>query len=361
MPDLYPLIRPLLWQLPPEVAHRLALASIARLPNALLPPKGSDTGLGLTVFGRSFPNPVGLAAGFDKHAEAVRALFALGFGFVELGGVTRRPQPGNPKPRLFRLAEDKAVINRMGLNSIGADAFCDALNAQMRTALPGPVAVNLGLNKDAEDPVGDYSALAARLAPSADILTINVSSPNTPGLRALQSPDKLVAILNGVRDAAQTAHNTRDPAVLIKIAPDLEEQDIADICAMAEREDVAGLVVSNTTVSRPTSLRSHQKTETGGLSGRPLFDVSTEVLRQVYGRTGGRIPLIGVGGIGSGQDAYAKIRAGASLVQVYSMLVYEGPALVGRIKGDLHACLVQDGFSAVSDAVGADHRRSVPS
>jgi dihydroorotate dehydrogenase len=356
VPNLYPLLKPLLWRFPPETAHRVALASIRAAPSFLLSSTGKDTGLDITVFGRRFSNPVGLAAGFDKHAEAVSALFALGFGFIELGGVTRRPQDGNPKPRLFRLAEDEAIINRMGLNSVGVETFAAALEKQAGQTDRGPVAVNLGLNKDTEDPVDDYSALAACLAPLADILTINVSSPNTPGLRALQNPDKLVAILNGVREAAQAVPNSKNPAVLIKLAPDLEDRDITEICRMAERERVAGLVVSNTTVSRPDSLASPHKSEAGGLSGRPLFDLSTGVLRRIFSETRGAIPLIGVGGIGSGRDAYAKIRAGASLVQVYSMLVYEGPGLIGRMKNELRACLERDGFSVLSDAVGADHR-----
>jgi dihydroorotate dehydrogenase len=356
VPDFYPLMKRILWRFDAEHAHGLALKGLCAAPGWCLPSPGSDAGLTSVMWGRSFVNPIGLAAGFDKHADAVPNLFRLGFGFVEIGGVTLHPQPGNPKPRLFRLAEDHAIINRMGLNSVGANVVAGSLARHRRKSLPGPVAVNLGLNKEASDPAADYAALASKLAPLAEILTINVSSPNTAGLRALQNPDKLIRIVEGVRKAAATAAGTLNPAILVKIAPDLAAGDVADICALAIREGFDGLVVSNTTTARPETLQSTARAEQGGLSGRPLFVASTALLKDVYARTEGRIPLVGVGGVSSAADAYAKIRAGASLVQLYSSLVFEGPALVGKIKTGLADLLEADGFASPTDAVGADHR-----
>ncbi|MBT5240963.1 MAG: quinone-dependent dihydroorotate dehydrogenase [Rhodospirillaceae bacterium] len=356
MPNFYPLIRPFLWVLDAEVAHGLALSALRAVPGWCLPFSGEDDGLETTVWGRSFSNPLGLAAGFDKHAQASSALYRLGFGFVEVGGVTLQPQPGNPKPRLFRLAADQAVINRMGLNSVGAEVVARNLSQHRQKVLPGPLAVNIGLNKDATDPPSDYGALARTLAPYSEILTINVSSPNTPGLRALQDPSKLMAIVNSVREAAETAPETLHPTVLVKIAPDLESADVADICDLAVRENFDGLVVSNTTVARPQTLQSPNSNEAGGLSGRPLFESSTALLRDVYFRTAGKIPLVGVGGVSSAADAYEKIKAGASLIQLYSALIFEGPALVGKIKTDLAQMLRADGFATVAEAIGVDHR-----
>lgn len=352
-------MKPFLWRFGAERAHGLALSALKNAPSWGLPQPGSDSGLGLSLWGHSFANPLGLAAGFDKHAEAIPGLFRLGFGFVEIGGVTLRPQAGNPKPRLFRLSDDQAVINRMGLNSVGADQVARALERHRSTTLAGPVVINLGLNKDADDPPKDYAALAAKMAPYAECLTINVSSPNTPGLRTLQEPDKLMKIVEGVRESVLVAPGTLKPSVLIKIAPDLTAADIDDMCALATKEEFDGLVVSNTTVARPETLQSPARTETGGLSGRPLFSKSTEVLRDVYAGTGGKIPLIGVGGVSSAADAYAKIKAGASLIQLYSALIFEGPALIGRLKSGLVTLLQADGFASVQDAVGADHRPGV--
>lgn len=355
MPDFYSLLKPLFWRMDPERAHGLALYGLRTAPGWALPNRGSDDGLEVQVWSHLFQNPIGLAAGFDKNAEAIGPLFKVGFGFVEVGGVTLRAQDGNPRPRLFRLTPDGAVINRMGLNSLGADQVAKTLAARSESSRPGPVAVNLGLNKESKEPAADYAALAQKLAPYADIMTINVSSPNTPGLRALQNPDALKAILDGVRDAASSAPDSRCSVVLVKIAPDLNPQDVEDLCALALREQLDGLVVSNTTVARPESLRSEARTETGGLSGKPLFDSSTALLREVYKQTGGSIPLVGVGGVSSGADAYAKIKAGASLVQLYSALVFKGPALVADIKAELRACLVADGFTSVAEAVGSEH------
>lgn len=359
MADLYPFLRPVLWRLDPERAHGLALFGLRVAPAWALPNPGSDEGLESTLWGRCFKNPIGLAAGFDKHADAMPALFQVGFGFVEVGGVTLNSQAGNPKPRLFRLAADDAVINRMGLNSVGADQVAATLASYGAKHRLGPVAINLGLNKDATDPPSDYGALARKLAPYADMLTINVSSPNTPGLRALQSPDALKAIVDAVRSAAESADQYPKPLVLVKIAPDLEPQDVNDLCAFAMTENLDGLVVSNTTIARSDSLTSPHRTESGGLSGRPLFARSTALLHEVYGQTNGSIPLVGVGGVSSGADAYAKIRAGASLVQLYSALVFHGPGLVAKIKAELKVLLMADGFTTVAEAIGADHRSGV--
>lgn len=356
MPDFYPLIKPLLWRLDPERAHGLALTGLRSAPPWALPNRGSDQALSIKVWGQEFGNPIGLAAGFDKHAEAVGPLFQVGFGFVEVGGVTLNPQAGNPRPRLFRLAKDEAVINRMGLNSVGADQVAKTLAEYSGRERPGPVVVNLGLNKEASDPPNDYGLLARALASYADIMTINVSSPNTPGLRALQNPDSLKAILNAVRDAVAASDQSRCGAILVKIAPDLGRDDVSDLCSLAKSEKLDGLVVSNTTVARPDSLISRDRVETGGLSGKPLFASSTALLREVYEQTNGAIPLIGVGGVASGADAYAKIRAGASLVQLYSALIYRGPSLVADIKSELRDCLAKDGFKTVEAAIGAEHR-----
>ncbi len=335
-----------------ERAHRLALLGLkSRLATFWYRPEVEDKILRQTVWNRTFPNPIGLAAGFDKNAVAYEEALDLGFGFVEVGGVTPLPQKGNPQPRLFRLEADRAVINRMGFNNEGMAVVARRLS---RRSGRGLVGVNLGKNKDQADPVADYATLAAALAPYADFLVINVSSPNTPGLRALQSAEPLIAIIRAAR--AAMAGLPKSPPLLFKIAPDLAPEDLAAVASAARAEAIDGIVVSNTTLSRPDTLRAPQKTETGGLSGAPVFALSTHVLSEMYKLTEGRIPLVGVGGVASGADAYAKIRAGASLVQLYSALVFEGPALVGRIKRELASLLARDGFASVADAVGADHR-----
>lgn len=348
---LYQWAFPLLDRIDPERAHRLAIAALktgliggARRPD---PPI-----LGQTVFGLAFPNPVGLAAGFDKDGEVHRQALGLGFGFVELGSVTPKPQPGNPRPRLFRGTADRAVINRMGFNNRGMAAM--AARLQGRDKARGIVGINLGKNKEQADAAADYAAGTTALGPLADYLVINVSSPNTPGLRALQSRDALAALIGAVLEArVQLACR---PPLLLKIAPDLTDADRQDIAEVALASGLDGLIVSNTTLARPPGLDPRFAQEAGGLSGRPLFAPSTEILRDIYRRTGGNLPIVGVGGIASAADVYAKIRAGASLVQVYSALVFEGPGLVRRIKAGLAALLARDGFANIGDAVGADHR-----
>jgi dihydroorotate dehydrogenase len=352
MPAFLDVAQRLLRLLPPETAHRLTLRALAHMPPALLGKATVDDPiLGTCVFGLDFPNPIGLAAGFDKNAETFAPVLRLGFGFVEIGSVTPRPQAGNPRPRLFRLAADGAVINRMGFNNDGLAAVQTRL-ARRPTASRGILGANLGKNKESADAAADYTAGVRALAPLADYLVINVSSPNTPGLRALQGRAPLEALLAAVR----AARGVEKPPLLLKIAPDLTEADKQDIAEVALAGGLDGLIVSNTTIARSPSLRGVAAKEVGGLSGQPLFQPSTAVLADMYHLTGGKLPLIGVGGISSGEEAYAKVRAGASLLQLYTALVYEGPGLIRRIKSDLAARLRADGFASIAEAVGADHR-----
>jgi len=355
--DLYKLIRPVLWGLPAELTHALTLLILRNFPQALLSDVDRSPMLETVLWGKCFANPIGLAAGFDKNGEIIRPSFALGFGFVEVGGITLYPQEGNSKPRVFRLKSDSAIINRMGLNSHGVQAVVKNIVSLGKKNLPGPLCVNLGLNKTSNSPQADYAALARRVAPFCDILTINVSSPNTPGLRKLQETDALAGIVQAVNNVSTTMSLEPRPVVLVKISPDLEIAQLQEICKLALSMDIDGLVISNTTVERPDTLTDLQRFEIGGLSGKPLFAGSTEMLRKTYELTDGKVPLIGVGGISSSIDAYKKIKAGASLVQLYSALVYEGPLLVRRINNGLTDLLKQDGFSNISDAVGLDHRK----
>jgi dihydroorotate dehydrogenase len=354
--DYYRLAGPLVRLLDPETAHSL---TVALLKTGLVPPQPrfDPPSLAMTLWGRHFANPIGLAAGFDKNAEVPDAMLGQGFGFVEVGTVTPRSQPGNPRPRMFRLPEDRAVINRMGFNNQGLEATAARLGRRQRVGIVG---ANLGKNKDTEDAAADYEKGAARLAPLADYLVINVSSPNTPGLRALQGRDQLESLVGRTRDALTKAMPKAAPPLLLKIAPDLGWEDLGDIATVALAGALDGLIVSNTTVARPDCLRSPFAKETGGLSGRPLFIPSTAVLKRVYELTEGKLPIIGVGGVGSGSEAYAKLRAGASLVQVYSAMVYEGTALITRIKHELVDLMTRDGFSSVAEVVGVDHREAKP-
>jgi len=329
-----------------ETAHGLAVRALkgGLAPRDLRPDPAS---LAVTVWGRTLANPIGLAAGFDKNAEVPDVMLGMGFGLVEIGSVTPKPQEGNPRPRLFRLGEDGGVINRMGFNGAGLDAALARLSARRRQ---GFVGVNIGANKDSTNRKADYVACAAALAPHADYLVCNVSSPNTPGLRNLQGRLQLADLLKQVQDAIAL----KPVPLLVKIAPDATDHDLDDIVAVCRDLRVDGIIVGNTTLTRPGTLQSARRGETGGLSGAPLMALSTEVLRKTAQRVERRFPLIGTGGVGSGADAYVKIRAGATLVQLYSMLVYEGPPLVRRIKDELAALLVRDHFSSVADAVGAD-------
>jgi dihydroorotate dehydrogenase len=345
----FPLVRPLLHRLDAERAHDLTLSALALLPPG--PKPADDPRLAVDLLGRRFPNPIGLAAGFDKGARVPDALLGLGFGFVEVGGVVPRPQPGNPRPRVFRLAADRAVINRFGLNSEGLAVVAGRLRA--RAGRPGIVGVNIGANKESTDRLADYAACTAALAPLVDFVTVNVSSPNTPGLRDLQGEaflDELLARTVEARDATGAG-----AAILLKIAPDLTLDALDAVCATAWRRGVQALVVSNTTVARPASLAEQGLArETGGLSGRPLFGPATRMLAQTRLRVGNALPLIGVGGVDSAETAWIKILAGASLVQLYSALVYEGPGLVGRIKTGLLERMDRAGVSRLDHVVGRD-------
>ncbi|WP_398466948.1 quinone-dependent dihydroorotate dehydrogenase [Tardiphaga sp.] len=343
---------PMLRLLDAEDAHRLAIRGLKLLPYAK--PRPDDPKLAVRAFGLNFPNPVGIAAGFDKHAEAPDALLRLGFGFAEIGTVTPLPQPGNPRPRLFRLERDEAVINRFGFNSEGAAPVLKRLAARAQRG--GIVGVNVGANKDSTDRTQDYVKLIETFAPVASYFTVNVSSPNTPGLRNLQQASELDDLLARVIEARDRVRKTAgDSPVLLKIAPDLGLADLDDVVHVARSRGVDGMIVANTTIGRPPTLRDQATAkETGGLSGRPLFRLSTRMVAETFVRVEGAFPLIGAGGIDSGGAALTKIRAGASLIQVYSSLVYKGLGLVDAIKADLTSTLLRTGRDSLSEIVGAD-------
>jgi dihydroorotate dehydrogenase len=339
----FALVKPVLHKLDAEQAHMITIKALkAGLGGAQRVTRHPS--LRVNLFGLDFPNPVGLAPGFDKNAEVPDAMLGQGFGFVEIGTVTPRPQAGNAKPRLFRLFEDQAVINRMGFNNDGQASVLRRLEA--RRVRGGIVGVNIGANKDSADRVADYVKGLETFCGVASYLTINISSPNTPGLRNMQGRGELLKLL-----CALNAKRKTNLPMLLKIAPDLAEADLQDVADVAGKEAIDGVIISNTTISRPT-LKSPQRGETGGLSGRPLFDLATQQLALFHGMTGGRLPLIGVGGISDAETAYAKIRAGASLVQLYSALVFQGPALVQNICDGIAAKLASSGFNSVADAVG---------
>ncbi|MBV9517171.1 MAG: quinone-dependent dihydroorotate dehydrogenase [Hyphomicrobiales bacterium] len=347
------LAKPFIARLDAERAHRLAITALRLLPRGAPPiedPRLATRGLGLI-----FPNPVGLAAGFDKDGEAIEGCLGLGIGFVEIGGVTPLPQPGNPRPRLFRLSADEAVINRYGLNSSGIEAMAHRL--AVRRGRGGLVGVNVGANKLSADRAGDYATCIAALARHCDFITINVSSPNTPGLRGLQGRaalDDLLARALDARDRAVAAPRRPTP-LLVKIAPDLSLSELDDIVAVVLARGIDGMIVANSTLTRPASLKEERLArEAGGLSGRPLFALSTRMLAETYLRVDGRLPLIGVGGIDCPEAAWTKVSAGATLLQLYTALVFKGPALIGKIKRGLISRLVRAGMANVADAVGRD-------
>lgn len=351
-PTLFGLARPAIFALDPEAGHRLAIGALKALPT-----RGSRSSLAqpgklaIDIAGINFPNPVGVAAGFDKDAEVPDALLGLGFGFTEVGSITPLPQAGNPKPRLFRLVEDKAVLNRMGFNNAGAQAALDRLEA--RKGKGGIVGINIGANKDSADRIADYAQMAALMAPFASYLAVNVSSPNTPGLRALQDESALTALIEGVIEARDAIRSDNPPPIFLKVAPDLEPSDIDAIARIAVEKRLGALIVSNTTISRP-DLRSSHAGEAGGLSGAPLKSLALQRVRDFRKATGGAMPLIGVGGIASAEDAWERIRAGASLVQLYSAMVFHGPGLGARIVDGLKKLMVRDGFTTIADAVGTE-------
>ena len=350
--DIFSFSLPLLRWLDAEDAHRLAVQGLKFLP--AMRPHADDPRLAVRAFGLNFPNPIGMAAGFDKNAEVPDALLRLGFGFVEVGTVTPRPQSGNPRPRLFRLERDEAVINRMGFNNDGSDRVLRRLAS--RAQLAGIIGVNIGANKDSPDRVADYVRLIEAFAPVASYFTVNVSSPNTPGLRTMQQAHILDDLLAKVIDARERMREKAgDSPVLLKIAPDLSLAELDEVVHVARSRRVDGMIVANTTVARPQSLREEMRArEQGGLSGRPLFRLSTRMVAETYVRVEGAFPLIGVGGIDSGGAALTKIRAGASLIQLYSSLIYKGLGLVEDIKRDLASTLLRTGREQLSEIVGSD-------
>jgi dihydroorotate dehydrogenase len=341
----YSLLRPALFLLDAETAHGLSLAALKALP--LTGTDRADGPLATEVAGLRFPNPLGMAAGFDKDGEVPDALLGLGFGFAEVGSITPLPQAGNPKPRLFRLREDQAVINRMGFNNGGAEAAVARL--ARRHGRPGIVGINIGANKDSADRIADYATMARLMAPLASYLAVNVSSPNTPGLRALQDEGALTALLDAVLEARGAAK----VPVFLKVAPDLEPADVEAIARIAVDKALGALIVSNTTISRPP-LKSGHAGEGGGLSGAPLKALALARLRQFRAATGGQVPLIGVGGIATAEDAWERIRAGASLVQLYSAMAYAGPGIARTITRGLEALMRRDGFATIAEAVGSE-------
>ena len=342
-----------LHRLPPEVAHQTVLTA---LRYGLTSSKGRPDPTTLTqrCLGLVFPNPLGLAAGFDKDAVAVSPLLSQGFGFIEVGTVTPHPQAGNAKPRIFRLPDDNAIINRLGFNNQGVESITK--NLARARPFNGVVGANIGPNRDSDDPLNDYRECFVRLAPLVDYLVVNISSPNTPGLRAWQDKDRLIRLISTLQDRRAGLASAKGGSIplLIKIAPDLDELSRRHIASTALELKLDGLLVANTTVARPNHLKSRNKEEIGGLSGRPIFKASTSLLADMYRRVDGVIPLIGVGGISSGNDAYIKLRAGASLIQLYTALIYHGPQLVLKIKADLAARVTKDGFKNIASLVGVD-------
>lgn len=349
---LFDLAKPAIFALDSETGHRLAISALKAMPT-----RGAKSSLAqagkaaVSVAGLDFPNPVGVAAGFDKDAEVPDPLLGLGFGFTEVGSITPLPQAGNPKPRLFRLVEDKAVINRMGFNNGGAEEALQRLAT--RKGKPGIVGINIGANKDSDDRIGDYATMARLMAPFASYLAVNVSSPNTPGLRALQDEGALTALIDGVIEARESVVEDAPPPIFLKVAPDLEPADIEAISRIASDRKLGALIVSNTTISRP-ELKSRHADETGGLSGAPLRELALQRVRDFRKETGGAIPLIGVGGIASAEHAWERIRAGASLVQLYSAMVYHGPGLGAQIAKGIERLMKRDGFTSIAEAVGSE-------
>lgn len=346
----YSLLRPLIFRVPAETAHRLTIRALSLGQTSAQ--RAPTPNLAQRIAGIAFPNPLGMAPGFDKNAEVPDAMLGLGFGFVEVGTVTPLPQEGNPKPRLFRLVEDRAVINRMGFNNEGAQAVTNRLIRRRETGthgLPGIVGVNIGANKDSADRIADYAQMTRLMAPLASYLTVNISSPNTPGLRALQDEGALAALLDGVIEA----RGNLNVPIFLKLAPDLEPSDIDAICRIALEKRLAALIVSNTTITRP-NLRSAHANETGGLSGEPLRELALQRLRDFRKASGGAIPLIGVGGIATVEDAWARIRAGASLIQVYSAMVFEGPGMARKLVAGLERKVRESGMTSIAEAVGSE-------
>ncbi len=339
----------LLYNLSPETAHNLAIWA---LHNGLAPDyrESDDPILASEIFGLKFTNPIGMAAGFDKNARAINGLAKLGFGFVEAGSVTPRQQAGNPKPRIFRLTEDEAIINRLGFNNAGIEEFLKNYAASTAKLKTKPIlGINIGANKDSENFYDDYLILIERATPLADYITVNISSPNTPGLRDLQKKEAIAKLLKDVLEIRNA--QKRKPPLLVKIAPDLTDEEVFAITDIAQELKLDGIIATNTTIKRP-HLTNISANETGGLSGKPLRDTATEIIRKIYSHSNGAVKIIGVGGVASGEDAFEKIAAGASLVQIYTSLIYKGPRVVRDIKHELAAILKQRGFKNLQSAIG---------
>ena len=356
MTQFYSLIRPLLFKMDPEAAHNFTLRA---MKNGLSPSPGATVkspALEVDLWGLKFPNPVGLSAGFDKNAEVIAASFGMGFGFVEAGTVTPKPQHGNDKPRVFRDPKNEAVINRMGFPNLGMSVFKENLEKFLsRKERPnGVLGVNIGMNKTQTEPAKDYAILIQMLGPMADYLTVNISSPNTPGLRDLQKREPLLELLGILKEERKKACGDHPPPLLVKLAPDLDEDRQEELAKAVLEAGIEGLILTNTTLDRPNFLPQNFALEKGGLSGKPLTNKSTQIIRNFYKLTQGKLPIIGVGGISNGRDAYEKIKAGASLVQLYTGLVFKGPSVANSINKDLLRLIKADGLTNISQAVGRE-------
>ena len=358
----YSILKPLLFKLNPETAHNLAIWALAN--NLVFAPKITEyPSLQTKVFGLDFCNPIGMAAGFDKNAQIFANLFNFGFGFVEVGTVTPKPQIGNEKPRIFRLEEDLAIINRLGFNNLGIDNFLENIskNSAPNKILGKILGINIGKNKDTQNAIDDYLLLLRKTYCHSSYITINISSPNTKNLRDLQKADELDLFLQAIfteKKILQNATNKNIP-ILLKIAPDINQAEQEAIANIALKNNIDGLIIGNTTISRPENLQSKYKIETGGLSGKPLFSISNEVLKNIYQLTKGKIPIIAAGGVASGSDAYQKIKLGASLVQIYSAFIYQGFELTQKIKKELDDCLKKDGFKNINQAMPPKYTKQV--
>ena len=354
--NLYQIIRPIIFKLDPEKAHNLAIDFLKFLPNSatLFSLNKNYENLNQKLLGLDFTNPIGMAAGFDKNAEVIFTLSKFGFGFLEAGTTTPKAQMGNELPRMFRLEEDRAIINRLGFNNLGAEVFLDNFNKKIKD-ISCPVGINIGKNKDTQNALDDYLPLLEKFYDKASYITINISSPNTKNLRDLQKEDQLDLFLSEIMSKKNQLKNQyqKDVAILLKVAPDLSLEEQETIAKTVLKNQVDGLIISNTTIDRDLNLKSKYTGETGGLSGEPLFAKSNEVLKNFYKFTQGKIPLIGVGGIASAKDAYEKIKCGASLVQIYSAFVYQGFGLVEKIKSELSEVVKKDGFKNISQAIGS--------
>ncbi len=353
MLNLYKIVRPALFKIDPETAHQMTIKALRS--GALRPCKHAHSDiLSQDIFGLSFKNPVGMAAGFDKNAEVIAPLLELGFGFTEAGTVTPKPQGGNPRPRIFREPKSGSVINRMGFPNGGLRIFKpnieDFLNSNNRPH--GVIGINIGMNKEQSDPASDYCHLIKELAPLADYLTVNISSPNTPGLRNLQQKEALSELIERMQNTLSEVCQDNAPSLLIKLAPDLTEEQQKEIAETLVHAKIDGIILSNTTLDRPDSLPKEFREQTGGLSGTYVREKSTAVIRNFYKLTDGNIPIIGVGGISTAEHAYEKIKAGASLVQLYTGMIYQGPDIANQINAGLIDLLEKDGYSSIKDAIG---------